>query len=254
MVRACLDEKCRFKGIPVPELAAIEAHRGELEADWEAMLAPQLPVLPPFEHFWEELGPLLRWLRQEEVPAASTPYPMGSDEQPVYLGGAGTWRNLGGGGFLELIRFAASSHLCVDLDYIDEKGSFGTRTIEPYSLRTTTAGYYVLHAERADGTGHREYRVDRIQGARVTNRGFTPKYAIELTASGPIVAPPQVSRHSSRAGGVPRSFAGPTYVLECGLCGKRFTRSRMDATLRPHKDPNGWPCAGRTGFWADTRY
>ena len=140
----------------------------------------------------------------------------------------------------------------MDLDYIDEKGSFGTRSIEPYSLRTTTAGHHVLHAERADGSGHRAYRVDRIQGVRVTNRGFTPRYAIELTASGPIVAR-QAYRQGGGKGLARRSGGGPTYIVECGLCGKRFTRSRMDATLRRHKDQNGWPCAGRTGLWVDTR-
>ena len=96
-------------------------------------------------------------------------------------------------------------------------------------------------------------RVDRIQDARITNRGFTPRFAIELAASGPILAA-QASRRGGRAGRVGRSFPGPTYILECGQCGKRFTRSRMDATLRPHKDRSGWPCSGRTGFWADTRY
>ena len=252
-LRECLEEKCLFKGIPVPELPAIEANRSELEADWGAMLAPQLPALPPFDTFWEELGPLFRWLRQEEVPTAPPPCPMGSGERPVYLGRAGTWTAEIGSGSLELIRFAASSHLCVDLDYVDESGRFGTRVIEPYSLRTTSAGYHVLHAEHADGSGHRAYRVDRIQGARVTNRGFTPRFQIELTASGPIRAPQSVE-HARRTRRADRPKPGPTYIYECRYCGKRFSRSKMDGTLRPHKDKDGWPCSGRTGYLVDTRY
>ena len=43
------------------------AHRGghvraELEAEWGNMLAHQLPMLPPFISFWEELPNLFEWL------------------------------------------------------------------------------------------------------------------------------------------------------------------------------------------------
>ncbi len=258
-IRRCLDEKCRFKGIPVPALETIQAHRVEIEADWEAMLGLQLPVLPPLDTFWGELPALFRWLREEEAPAAPVPYPLRSDERPVYVG-LGGFRAAGiRGGLLEVVRFAAGSHLCVDLDYVDKQGNFNTRTIEPYSLRTTSEGHYLLHAERADGSGHRTYRVDRIQGARATKRGFVPRFAIELSASGPMSAPSSAQRFvdprgtrsatKRRGGGL-----GPTYVYQCSFCGKRFDRSRHDASLRPHKDKNGWPCAGRVGYLVNTRY
>jgi hypothetical protein len=42
--------------------------------------------------------------------------------------------------FIEVIRFAASNHLVIELDYIDEQGLRRTRPIEPYSLRQTQAG------------------------------------------------------------------------------------------------------------------
>ncbi len=103
------------------------------------------------------------------------------------------------------------------------------------------------------GSLQQTIRVDRIQGARVTNRGFTPRFAIELTASGPIRAPQGV-QYAGRTRRVDRSKPGPTYIFECGYCGKRFSRSKMDGTLRPHKDRDGWPCSGRTGHLVDTRY
>ena len=76
---------------------------------------------------------------------------------------------------IEIIRFAAANHLCVDLTY---EGS--VRKIEPYSLRQTAEGNFVLHAIRSDSGDHRSYRVDRMQGATVTSKVFTPRYAIEL--------------------------------------------------------------------------
>jgi predicted DNA-binding transcriptional regulator YafY len=60
---------------------------------------------------------------------------------------------------LEIIRFAAANHLCVDLTY-----DHSVRRIEPYSLRQTAEGYFVLHAIRSDSGEHRSYRVDRMQG------------------------------------------------------------------------------------------
>ena len=72
---------------------------------------------------------------------------------------------------LEIIRFAAANHLCVDLTY---DGS--VRRIEPYSLRQTAEGNFVLHAIRSDSGDHRSYRVDRMQGATVTLRVSAPRY------------------------------------------------------------------------------
>jgi hypothetical protein len=166
-----------------------------------------------------------------------------------------------GASSIEIIRFAASNRLCVELDYIDDQGQPRTRIIEPYSLRRTQAGNIVLHAVRADSGGHRSYRVDRIQSARTTQQTFSPRYAVELTASGPIVAPspsrtsgstaPRHSRSRSRA---TAWRSGPIYTYQCGLCGKHFERKTRDSTLRPHKSPSGLPCSGRRGMLMDTRW
>jgi len=63
--------KCEFKGIAVPTLESLRGspHHGELRADWDQMLAHQLPQLPPFESFWEELPAVFDWLNQELVKA-----------------------------------------------------------------------------------------------------------------------------------------------------------------------------------------
>lgn len=87
-------------------------------------------------------------------------------------------------GPLEIIRFAAANHLCVDLAY---DGT--TRRIEPYSLRETRDGNFVLHATRSGSGEARSYRIDRIEGASVTNQTFSPRYLIELTTTGPLFIP-----------------------------------------------------------------
>jgi WYL domain len=127
-----------------------------------------------------------------------------------------------------------------------------TRTIEPYSLRRTQGGAIVLHAVRSDAQQHRSYRVDRIQGASVTNRIFAPRYAIELTPAGPLVAPMTESRAAPAIPMSKRSRSAayaPVHVYRCPVCNKRFERKTYDATLRPHKSPQGWACSGRHGIY-----
>lgn len=68
-----------------------------------------------------------------------------------------------GKSFRSHARWIAARHVVsVDLRY---DGSL--RRIEPYSLRQTAEGYFVLHAIRSDSGEHRFYRVDRMQGATV---------------------------------------------------------------------------------------
>lgn len=194
-IREVLEEKCRTKGILVPTFEDILAAgiQPVLKADWENMLAHQLPMLPPFEDFWAELPRLFNWLRRKVVLAPLAPVALGRDEQP-YTEWAPpptvhAW-NLPVP--LEVVRFAAANHLCVRLWY---KGKI--RTIEPYSLRRTRAGNLCLYGFELD-VGHiKAYRVDRIEGVEATNRTFSPRYRIEFSATGPMSARPSVNARRS---------------------------------------------------------
>lgn len=156
---------------------------------------------------------------------------------------------------LEKIRFAAANRLCVKLYYNNEY-----RLIEPYSLRKTRAGNILLCALRHDSGGNRNYRIDRIQGAEVTNEAFIPRYTIELTPSGPISTPRLARTSSGLSYSRPtvlrdrRSGFGPTYVIECSYCGRKFNHKKMNTRLNPHKDEDGYPCSGRNGYLVDTEY
>lgn len=179
-------------------------------------------------------------LTQAVAPPRPAPIPLEAGETPVPpLRGRLRFANYGTS-VLEIIRFAASNRMCVDLDY-----SGDTRRIEPYSLRRTKDDNVILHAIKVSTGEHRSYRVDRIHGARATTQGFVPKYAIELTPGGPLLIPPtersanlgmSFTRSSSRRTG---SSTGPTYVYECGLCGKRFRRKTRNPEMREHKTPGG---------------
>lgn len=257
VVLKVLREKSQFKGIPMPTFEALkrEPQRTELEQEWSNMLAHQLPALPPFDEFWSELPQVFGWLTGIVVPATLQHIAVGADEDDQWTPPpmAQAW---GMAIPLETIRFAAANHLCVHLGYHGTK-----RIIEPYSLRSTKDGNLILHAIRVDNREHRAYRVDEMQSAEVTQRVFTPIYAVELSPAGPIHAPLQSRSGSAHQRGkvfssrIKASFA-PTikYIMECPACGKRFTRSKMDTILKAHKDKNGHPCYGRYGHFVESKY
>jgi predicted nucleotidyltransferase component of viral defense system len=249
-----------IKNMAVPTLARLAGAAVELLADWQAMLGHQLPALPPFESFWAALPEFFGWLESGAAPPALVAAPIGVEEE-VVRPPVGFLRRQGvaGSSFLELVRFAGANRLCVDLDY---GGS--SRRIEPYSLRRTLAGNIVLYAVRADGGEPRSYRLDRIQGVRVTGEAFAPRYIVELSPTD-LGIPPTAQgsagpARSSLPVGVRRSprtsrpRGGPRCIIQCTVCGKKFARITQDQRLRPHKSPQGWDCSGRMGFLVEMKY
>ncbi len=159
--------------------------RGDLEAMWQDMLGHQLPVLPPVADFWAALPEIFAWINSQAEAPQRLPMEPGSNgvalrARVLPMGIPGRSRST-----LEIIRFAAANHLCVDLKY-----DRSVRRIEPYSLRQTADGNFVLHAVRSDSGEHRSYRVDRMKGASVTDQAFAPRYLVELTPSGALPVAP----------------------------------------------------------------
>lgn len=266
LVRSTLARKCEFKGIPVPIYAALDdrPERATIEVEWEQMLAHQLPVCPPFNEFWQELPAVFDWLNEQAAPPVLAAVPVG--RQPLDMAWhippmVQAWGARAGS--LEVVRFAAANRLCVQLDYTKESGERTAPTIEPYSVRRSSAGDLLLFGVKADTGEPRSYRLDRIRSATVTRQAFQPRYVVELTASGPLSAPtlerqPATTsssgpRDSTRTSATkprhPKATGGftQTFTFQCPLCGKTFKRTTYDAKLNPHKNQQGWPCPGRTG-------
>lgn len=259
VIREVVQQKCGFKNIGFPRFEALAVFRDELVAEWGNMLGHQLPASPPVESFWDALPEFFGWLAGTGAPVAVTAYPLAAGDQVVRVP-AGAFRLPGRSTpFIEVIRFAAANHLCVELDYVSEEGRRGARTIEPYSLRRTQDGNVLLHALRSQGRQHRSYRVDRILGASITQQTFIPSYTVELTPTGPLTVAPApshaaVGQTRSRQTRRSRVSGGAVYVFRCPVCNKRFERKTYDATLRAHKDRSGGNCYGRYGHYEQTKY
>jgi predicted nucleotidyltransferase component of viral defense system len=182
LVLEVLKRKCAYKNVPVPTLETVtEAEKtADLRNDWQAMLAHQLPVLPPIDEFLASLEGVFAWLGGAEAPRLEPVPALREQLEPEWVAPA-TITRWPGGAPLEQIRFAGANHLLVELFY---HGS--TRLIEPYALRRSKAGNLLVYAIKVQTGEVRSYRVDRIQGVRVTGTSFVPQYAIELSVALPV--------------------------------------------------------------------
>ncbi len=173
-----LRQKCEFKNLDFPAFAQIEINRPFLESRWAQMLAHQLPVLPPFVAFWDELPIFFEWLHDGTSLRVPVAYIGDKGEETIRERTLRLPISVVIHSYIEIIRFAASNLLCVDLDYQGH-----TRRIEPYSLRRTEKGNIVLNAYDVDKKEHHNCFINGIHGARVTGQVFSPRFAIELTPS-----------------------------------------------------------------------
>jgi predicted nucleotidyltransferase component of viral defense system len=194
VVLAVLERKCAYKDVPVPTLAAVTATEkaADLRADWGAMLAHQLPVLPPVDEFIDALEDVFAWLSGEE-PIQPGPTPAVGEEIDATWVVPPTLIRWPDGAPLEQIRFAGANHLLVELDY-----QASTRLIEPYALRRSKAGDLLVYAIKAQTGEVRAYRVDRIEGVHITDTAFTPRYAIELSVALPVISGRRGPRSTGR--------------------------------------------------------
>jgi len=251
VLRDVLQQKCAYKDIPVPTYETLLAHRAALEQSWSSMLSHQLPVLPPLNDFWDALPEVFTWMTgSAEIPQRGY-IRHDPGETTVITRALPLHIPVRSRSILEIIRFAAANLLCVDLVYDNS-----VRRIEPYSLRRTSEGNFVLHAIRSDSGEHRSYRVDRMRDATVTSQVFTPRYMVELTSTGPVPVPstaPRTTATAPRRSTAPVS-RGPTYVFRCPICRRNFNKRTMDYSLNPHKNPRGYPCPGRSGSYVRTKY
>lgn len=260
-----LGRKCEFKQIVVPTAAIILNHEAkpDLEASWDRMLGHQLPALPSLQDFLGEIPAMFDWL-VSVVEAAIAPQPVAitinvaggeqidtswvMPERPQVWGFAAS---------IEEIRFAALNRLCVDLGY---QGS--RRLIEPYAIRRSQAGNYLLYAVKSATGESRSYRLDRIQSTKATSQSFKPRYPVEIAADTSVASAPPVATGGGprrRSSGTTRRSGGYKtrelrYVFRCPMCQKLFRRSEYDAALNSHKNKQGWPCYGTYGVFVKQEY
>lgn len=155
------------------------------------------------------------------------------------------------------------------------KGS--DRIVEPYALkyqqkRDGTEREYLYVYNRSGGEhepGVRCFVAENVESIENTDEKFEPRegYLIELSKAGeipenpylfdpnkPIKRPVSSFGYSRRRTSSTQRTFGPKYIYQCGICGKKFTKSSYDGRLGKHKNKNGHPCYGGYGIYVDTKY
>lgn len=184
IVLKILNEKCAYKSIPVPTMLQLENHPNlsELRTEWKSMLAHQLPQLPPFEPFWEELPNVFDWLHGKLSKPTLEAIPEAKEEaidyswQPPSM--IHPWHTAAP---LELARYAGANHLCIEIEYQKKDRQIKKYLIEPYDLKLTKNGKMLLMAVKHSTQEWRSFRVEGIKRMSVTQTSFIPKYVIGLT-------------------------------------------------------------------------
>ena len=175
LLREVLLEKCKYKGIKIPDELALDSLKPNIESQWDNMLARQLPVLPSCNIYWCILPEFLIWLKGEE----SLPHPTESlsdvgekiiqnrDLRQQYAKRVRLQ--------IEILRFAASNRLCIELDYHKT-----THRLEPYTLSKSIENKVVLHAYDVEGEETKSYDVKKIQSVQVIDQVFSPRFPVDI--------------------------------------------------------------------------
>lgn len=264
-VQEILKKKCEYKNISFPLQSDLEDHKDSCEAGWKDQLAHQLPALPPFSSFWNELNAFFEWLENPDkitLPQAVISSKEGEVQASLWRKGTGEPQT----SMLDLIRFAAVSRLCVELDYRKESGTRQIYLIEPYSLRATADNNLILYGVKLPAAQIRGFRTDRILGATVTGNAFVPRFSVDFIPDVPILQ--NIKRSTTQSQSLTESALSPSillnqrtrtkshgslqYVFKCAVCNKQFTKSSNTSRLNPHKNKHGTPCYGRTGYFVKT--
>lgn len=260
LIKSILIAKCETKGVAVPTYGSVKDSPSveELKSEWANMLKHQLPALPPFEEYWNALPDLFKWLEGLYEPAKLQPIAATRGDHLI--------SQLSGPALesirrkpVEAMRFAAVSHLCVEMRYRKENLEVKDYLIQPYSLRQSDQGNIILYAAKAQSGEMRSFRIDRIIDVHITSTPFVPRYPIEFPEFGTIYAPPiererKISLGHSYSAARQTKHTGPTYIYKCHVCGKTFKHSKNDSKLNKHKNTSGSPCYGTYGVYQRMEY
>ncbi len=184
LLLSTLQDKCEFKGIETPGFAYIDNHpqKDELRSEWENMLKHQISILPPLDHYWNELPGFFSWVYGKELVSVLQEVPKGKDTAHWSPGRLTVITPLSA--YVDRIQFAASNRLCISLRYNNE-----VRTVEPYSFRTSKADARLFYGFELEAGQIKCYRLDRFQSVDILSETFNPRYMVEISAKGPMRSP-----------------------------------------------------------------
>jgi predicted nucleotidyltransferase component of viral defense system len=150
------------------------------------------------------------------------------------------------------------------------------RIVEPYSLKylekkngEAREYFYVYNCSGGKSAPNiRSFLPEPLELIENTEDKFTPRVQIELSKAGempenPYLFDPNKPAKAPRPRSIRSTISRPRrqrfssslkYKFKCSVCGKQFTRSTNNSSLRPHKGKGGYQCYGTYGVYIGTSY
>lgn len=180
-----LAKKCAFKKIAIPTYFDITNHQklDELHAQWDNMLAHQLPSLPPLETFWNDLEPFFDWINGDLKENVLTRQKT-TNEKIFHPGRLKSVDSINA--VIQKIQFAAANRVCIEINYSNK-----SRIIEPLSFRISKEKNQLLYGYEHGSPDPNAFTISKIQTIAITNIPYHERqYPIEINASNQPVMPP----------------------------------------------------------------
>lgn len=179
-VKRAVLKKFKYKNLPTPSLEYIISNIDleMLKSNWEHQLSHQIPILPPVNSYIEDIKNAISWWLEPKKYQILKKIPKVSGKvipRELFPKAASALSSI-----IEKIRFASQNKLCVLISYNNSD-----RLIEAYSLRFSKTRNKILHGweiEKDNKTINKQknYNLDQITSATITNQLFSPRWEIEL--------------------------------------------------------------------------
>jgi predicted DNA-binding transcriptional regulator YafY len=78
-------------------------------------------------------------------------------------------------GVMQVIQSGASKQKKIRFNYVDDKGKFSARTVEPYEIKGN-----LLYAFCDKGQGIRGFKLAAISSASLSEESFEPRFPIKI--------------------------------------------------------------------------
>lgn len=178
-IERVLTKKCEFKNLPFPTFPLLQDHKNFCEFGWLDQLGHQLPVLPSFESFWNDLRPFFDWLEgirgKEKLPRIESThkYHPVQDIHCIDVTGQGII-------ITNRLQFAAINRLCVEITFLGEDKKKIKYIVEPYSIEMINGTKLILYCLDYNTREKLTLSLGWVLKANITNVHFKPVYEIDF--------------------------------------------------------------------------
>ncbi len=179
-VKRVLKVKCNFKDLPFPSYNSIEPLKNFCASGWKDQLSHQLPVLPSFESFWEDLSLFFEWLEHPEKRVKKLPEISMSKKETIVTDVYNKNLEPSKTNLLTSLQFASSNRLCAEVTYMGINRKKEIYTVEPYSLRESNEEGLILYCINHLNGDLMKFSVKNLLKTTVVETHFVPSFQIDF--------------------------------------------------------------------------